>query len=69
MATTSSNSSSPKQPAYIAYHVQSRDDKPSFWTRIGGVFEHSDGKGYSLQLSVLPIDGRIVLRLPADKKN
>ena len=66
MAAT--NSTSPKQPAYIAYHVQSRDDKPSFWTRIGAAWAHADGKGFNIQLDVAPLDGRISLRVASEKK-
>jgi len=69
MAATSTNSSRPKLPTHIAYQVQDREDKPSFWTRIGGAWEHADGKGFTLQLSAVPIDGRITLRVPSDKKN
>jgi len=68
MAASSSNSSRPKLPNFVAYQVQDREDKPSFWTRIGGAWEHSDGQGFTLQLSVVPLDGRITLRIPSDKK-
>ncbi len=38
-------------------------DKP-FWTRIGAAWPHDDGKGFNLQLSCLPLDGRLVVREP-----
>ncbi len=68
MAASSSNSSRPKLPNFIAYLVQDRGDKPSFWTRIGAALEHADGQGFTLQLSVVPLDGRITLRVPSEKK-
>ena len=50
---------------YVAYTVTkaNRNDK-GFWTRIGAMFPHKDGEGFSLELEALPIDGRIVLRVP-----
>lgn len=52
-------------PALIAYHVSERGEK-SFWTRIGAAWDHEDGKGLTVQLDLVPVDGgRIVLREPA----
>jgi len=49
-------------PALIAYHVAERGKK-GFWTRIGAAWDHQDGKGYTIQLDLVPVDGgRIVLR-------
>lgn len=57
----------PKAPAYIAYHVADRGEDKSFWTRIGAAWAHEDGKGLSLNLDLVPIDGgRIVLRVPSE---
>ena len=52
-----------KAPAFIAWNVTGKDDKP-FWQKIGLCWTHKDGKGLTLQLGVLPINGRIVLRQP-----
>ena len=50
-----------KQPDLIAYHVPARDNAP--WNRIGAAWAHNDGKGYSLQLDLVPVgESRIVLR-------
>ncbi len=60
--------SEPKAPAFIAYHVAERGKDKSFWTRIGAAWTHEDGKGMSLTLDLVPIDGgRIVLRVPSEK--
>lgn len=57
----------PKAPAYIAYHVADRGKDKSFWTRIGAAWAHEDGKGFSLNLDLVPVDGgRIVLRVPSE---
>jgi len=53
----------PKAPDYIAWHVQQKGDK-AFWTKVGASWRHKDGKGHTLQLETLPINGRIVLREP-----
>jgi hypothetical protein len=57
-------------PALIAYHVTERgenENKKSFWTRIGAAWDHEDGKGLTVQLDLVPVNGgRIVLREPAE---
>lgn len=56
-----------KAPAYVAYHVTDKGEDKSFWTRIGAAWDHEDGKGFTLQLDLVPVSGgRIVLRTPAD---
>ena len=34
----------------------------AYWTRIGRLFAHKDGKGYDLLLNALPTNGRMVIR-------
>lgn len=52
------------QPSYRAYTVIKREDQDDFWLPIGAAFMHQDGDGFNIVLQALPIDGRIVLRLP-----
>ena len=54
------------QPAYRAYTVIKREGQDDFWLAIGAAFMHQDGDGYNVVLQALPIDGKIVLRLPKD---
>jgi hypothetical protein len=54
-----------KAPEYLAWHVTQKGEK-SYWNRVGAVWPHKDGKGYTLQLETCPINGRIVLRAPLD---
>ena len=54
------------QPAYRAYTVIKREGQEDFWLAIGAAFMHQDGDGYNIVLQALPIDGKIVLRLPKD---
>jgi hypothetical protein len=54
------------QPAYRAYTVIKREGQDDFWLPIGAAFMHQDGDGYNVVLQALPIDGKVVLRLPKD---
>ncbi len=56
-----------KSPAFIAWHVAEKSKDKSFWTRIGAAWDHEDGKGFTLQLELVPVaGGRIVLRVPSE---
>ncbi len=55
----------PKAPDFIAWHVAQKGEK-SYWNKVGASWKHKDGKGMTLQLEVVPINGRIVLRTPSE---
>ena len=56
--------SSSKRPTHRAYAVTKHGEK-SFWREIGAVWQHEDGKGFSLKLDLLPLNGAdIVIREP-----
>jgi len=57
-----------QQPSHRAYTVIKREGQDDFWLVIGAAFMHQDGDGYNVVLQALPIDGKIVLRLPKDEK-
>ncbi|MDJ0825079.1 MAG: hypothetical protein QNJ16_06195 [Rhodobacter sp.] len=67
MARTNAKSDNPqpKAPDFLAWHVIDKGEK-SFWNKVGAAWRHKDGKGYSLQLEVVPINGRVVLRQPLE---
>jgi hypothetical protein len=67
--STKPNDSAPKAPTHVAYQVRDRDGQKGIWTRIGSVWPHADGKGFNVQLDAVPLDGRITLRIAADKKD
>ena len=69
MTTTKETQTKSSKPAYIAYHVRNNKDEQgeAFWTRIGVAFSHQDGKGFNLLIETVPLDGRITLRVPAEK--
>ena len=59
------------RPTYHAFTVRKykKEDgsDDAFWTKIGVVFAHKDGKGYDVVLDCLPVDGRISIREPKEK--
>ncbi len=57
-----------KLPTHTAYHVRDGRDK-GFFTRIGAAWPHKDGKGFNIQCEVVPLDGRIVLRVNEEKQD
>ena len=54
-----------KAPDFLAWHVSQKGDK-SYWNKVGAAWAHRDGNGYTIQLEVVPINGRIVLRQPIE---
>ena len=56
-----------KAPTHVAFHVRDTKDGKGFWTRIGSAWAHKDGKGFNVQIDVVPLDGRITLRVADDK--
>jgi hypothetical protein len=64
-------SNNSKKPSHHVYTVrESTGDRQDFWTRIGVAFAHNDGKGFSVILEALPVDGKLTIRAyePKDKK-
>ena len=56
-----SNTSPSKKPTHRLYTV-SGDGENARWTEIGAAWSNKDAKGFTLQLSALPVNGRIVMR-------
>lgn len=66
--TTNDTAPAPKAPAYIAHHVRDGKGDKGFWTRIGAGWMSKDGKGINLQLDVIPLDGKVILRPNTENK-
>lgn len=49
-----------KKPSHEAFVVTEGDN--AFWTRVGAVWPHDDGKGFNVDLIALPANGRLVIR-------
>ena len=56
-------------PTHVAYHVREAKAGKGFWPRIGSAWTHKDGKGFNVQIDVVPLDGRITLRVADDKSS
>lgn len=70
MTDTNTPQSTPsKAPSHVAYQVRDREGKKGFWTRIGSVWPHADGKGFNIQIEAVPLDGRITLRVVGEKQD
>lgn len=66
---TKENATGNKAPSHIAYTVRDRGEgQKGFWTRVGSAWPSKDGKALNLQLEVVPLDGRVVLRLATETK-
>ena len=69
-SNTQSEARNPKLPSHTVYHVRDGGEgKKGFWTRIGSAWAHGDSQGFNIHLEVVPLDGRITLRVASDKKD
>jgi hypothetical protein len=65
--TTENGNKGTKKPSHTAYSIREREGKDSKWTEIGVAFPHKDGKGFDILCDVLPLSGRISIRVPSEK--
>ena len=65
---TENSGKAKRKPSHIAYSIRDREGKDSKWTEIGVAFPHKDGKGFNVQLSAIPLDGNIQIRVATDRK-
>ena len=57
-----------RHPTHKAFIVEKFGDDDSFWTEIGAVWTHEDGKGYNLSIKKgLCVSGQIVIRTVKDE--
>lgn len=49
------------RPTHDVYVVEGEGES-AYWTRIGAAWAHEKGDGLNVQLSSLPLDGRLVIR-------
>jgi hypothetical protein len=62
--TTEETTTGSKKFSYIAYSVRDRGEgKKSKFTEIGVAFAHKDGKGHDILFDVIPLGGKITLRV------
>lgn len=61
--------STSNKPSHRIYAVTKRNSGESDWTEVGAAWPHKDGKGFSLKLEYLPLNGgELSLRIPSVKK-
>ena len=62
-----SKSVKPTHTAYTTRSIGEGDGAKSIWTKLGSVWEHEDGEGFTIRLDALPVNGEIVVRKPKAK--
>jgi hypothetical protein len=67
MTDSTNNQPASNSPTHIAYHVRNREGGKGFWTRIGSAWQHKDGNGFNIQIEIVPLDGRLTLRVASEK--
>jgi len=58
--TTESN-----RPTHGVFIVEG-EGKKAFWTKVGAAWANKDGEGFTINLTCLPLNGRLVVRKPRD---
>ena len=48
---------------YVVEDYTQGGEEKANWIRVGVAFENKDGKGFNVQLSALPINGKLVMRV------
>jgi hypothetical protein len=66
---TDTSTSKGRKPTHTVYHVREGQGDKTYWTRIGGAWAHNDGQGFNCQLEVVPLDGRVTLRVANERKD
>ena len=65
--TTEPQLPSTRTPSHVAYSVRDAGPgKKGFWNRVGVAWTNRDGS-LTVQLDLIPLDGRIVCQPAADK--
>lgn len=65
MSNDTPNDSAAQRDRYDVHHVKNVErhgETKDFWTRVGVAFPHKDGKGFNVELDLLPPNGKLVLR-------
>jgi hypothetical protein len=53
---------------YTVIEYTKGKEKKARWLQIGAAWANKDGEGINVQLDALPIDGKLVLRVPKAKE-
>ena len=67
---TAPSSATRRFDVFIVEDYNTRDgEEKSNWIRIGVAFENKDAKGFNIQLTALPVTGKLVIRLHEPKED
>ena len=56
-------------PTHEVFHVRDIEGKPhGFWTKIGAMWQHKDGKGFDIVFEIQVAEPRLVARVREEKK-
>lgn len=64
--TDQSTKSTGQKPTHRIYVVTGEGEK-STWTPIAAAWPHKDGKGFAINCTAIPIQGRIVMRAVSER--
>jgi len=48
---------------FVVEDYTKNGEEKANWIRVGVAFENKDGKGFSLQLTAIPVSGKLVMRV------
>lgn len=49
-----------RRPSHAVYLVEGEGES-AFWTKLGAAWPHQNGEGFNIQLSAIPLSGRLVI--------
>jgi hypothetical protein len=49
------------RPTHTVFVVEGEGDN-AFWTKVGAAWAHEDGEGFSITVTAVPLNGRLVVR-------
>jgi len=68
MAKKEAASTKGNLPTYNVYVVEGDGKDRSYWTKVGGAWQHQDGDGFNISLTAVPLTGRLVIRTRKEKE-
>lgn len=66
-AARTSNEGRNSLPTHNVYVVEGEGEN-AFWTKVGAAWQHNDGDGFNVNLSAVPLNGRLVLRTRKERE-
>jgi len=67
MAKTKEAAPTKNYPSHGVFVVEGDGDR-AYWTKVGCAWAHNDGQGYNVQLSAIPVGGRLIIRAKKEEQ-